>query len=370
MDVTPSTSISRQQRVLFWLAMLIALLVFVWLLRSVLLPFVAGAVIAFFLDPATDRLSKVMPRWAATALVIVLFSLVCVLALLLAVPLIVSQIVGLIAALPGYLQVAYENLRPTFDWVNERLGEQQVEQLRQSASGFVGEILSVGTSVVTGVLRSGVALLSLLSLLIITPVVAFYLLRDWDRMIGTIDGYLPHRYRDTVRQLASEVNQTLQSFLLGQSLVCLILGVAYAIALTIVGLNFGLVIGLIAGALTFIPYVGSLVGFVLSVGVALVQFDDWVMWLVVAGIFFAGQAVEGNFLTPKLVGSSVGLHAVWIIFALMAGGALFGFTGLLLAVPVAAIIGVLIRFFLGQYRQSSLYLDQEAPGETSGEIGN
>lgn len=365
--MTPSTSMSRQQRFLFWLAMLIGLLICVWLLRSVLLPFVAGAVIAFFLDPATDRLSKIMPRWAATALVIILFALVCILALLLAVPLIVSQIIGLVAAIPGYMELAYTNLQPTIAWLTERLGEEQVQQLRQSASGFVGELLSIGATVASGVLRSGVALLNLLSLLIITPVVAFYLLRDWDRMTGTIDGYLPRRYRNTIRQLASEVNATLQSFLLGQSMVCLILGVTYAIALTIVGLNFGLVIGLIAGALTFIPYVGSLVGFVLSVGVALVQFDDWVMWLVVAGIFFAGQAVEGNFLTPKLVGSSVGLHAVWVIFALMAGGALFGFTGILLAVPVAAIIGVLIRFFLGRYRQSNLYLDEEIAGETAAE---
>lgn len=358
---------SKQQRFAFWVAMLIVVLVLVWLLRSVLLPFVAGGVIAFFLNPATNRLSQWMPRWAATTLIIVLFALLCLLALLLVVPLIVTQIVGLVAALPGYIEVVYQNIRPTIEWLNERLGEQQIEQLRQSAGSFVGDVLSVGASVVTGVLRSGFAFLSLLSLVVITPVVAFYLLRDWEKMIGVIDDQLPRRYRDTIRQLATEVNETLQSFLLGQSMVCLILGVAYAVLLTIVGLNFGFVIGLIAGALTFIPYVGSLVGFVLSVGVALVQFDDWVMWLVVACIFFAGQALEGNVLTPKLVGESVGLHAVWIIFALMAGGALFGFTGILLAVPVAAIIGVLIRFFVSQYRQSNLYLDENSAAEQSSE---
>jgi len=357
--MSESSGMSRQQRLVFWLAMFAIFVFLVWLLRSVLLPFVAGGILAFFLDPATDRLERVMPRWAATILILVLFLVVCLLAILLFVPLLVSQIAGLISALPNYTQLLDEFFRPAMLWLQERLGEEQVAQLRESATSFVGDALAVAASVVTGVLRSGVALLSLLSLLVITPVVAFYLLRDWDRLVATVDDQLPHRYRDTIRRLASEVNTTLQRFLIGQATVCLILGVAYAVALTIVGLNFGLVIGLIAGALTFIPYVGSLVGFILSVGIALLQFDDWVMWVVVAAIFFAGQAIEGNFLTPKLVGSSVGLHAVWVIFALMAGGALFGFTGVLLAVPVAAVIGVLIRFSFERYRNSSLYLDDE-----------
>ncbi|MEO1225953.1 MAG: AI-2E family transporter [Pseudomonadota bacterium] len=363
--MSESSGMSRQQRLVFWLAMFAIFVFLVWLLRSVLLPFVAGGILAFFLDPATDRLERVMPRWAATILILILFLVVCILAVLLFVPLLVSQITGLISALPNYTQLLDEFFRPAMQWLQERLGEEQVQQLRESAASFVGDALAVAASVVTGVLRSGVAFLNLLSLLIITPVVAFYLLRDWDRLVATVDDHLPHRYQPTIRRLASEVNGTLQSFLIGQATVCLILGVAYAVALSIVGLNFGLVIGLIAGALTFIPYVGSLVGFILSVGIALLQFDDWVMWLVVAAIFFAGQAVEGNFLTPKLVGSSVGLHAVWIIFALMAGGALFGFTGVLLAVPVAAVIGVLIRFFLQRYRESSLYLDDE-PADGAG----
>ena len=363
--MSESSGMSRQQRLIFWLALFVVALFLVWLLRSVLLPFVAGGILAFFLDPATDRLQRVMPRWAATILVLVLFLVVCVLAVLLFVPLVVSQIAGLISALPGYTELLNEFFRPAMQWLQEQLGEEQVEQLRESAAGFVGDALAVAASVVTGVLRSGVALLNLLSLLVITPVVAFYLLRDWDRLVATVDAYLPHRYQPTIRRLAREVNSTLQSFLIGQATVCLILGVAYAVALSIVGLNFGLVIGLIAGALTFIPYVGSLVGFILSVGIALLQFDDWIMWVVVAAIFFIGQAIEGNFLTPKLVGSSVGLHAVWVIFALMAGGALFGFTGILLAVPVAAVIGVLIRFSLQRYRDSTLYLDDE-PADRSG----
>ena len=199
------------------------------------------------------------------------------------------------------------------------------------------------------------AFANLISLLVITPVVAFYLLRDWDRLIARIDTWLPRDHAETIRERVREVDRTLAGFLRGQGTVCLILGLFYAIALSIAGLDFGLVVGLVAGLLSFIPYVGAIIGLVLSVGLALLQFDDWLRVAIVAGIFFVGQAVEGNFLTPKLVGESVGLHPVWIIFGLLAGGALFGFVGVLLAVPAAAVIGVGVRFALDRYLQSPYY---------------
>ena len=216
-------------------------------------------------------------------------------------------------------------------------------------------MLSWATDIVAGVLSGGAAVANTLSLIIITPVVTFYLLRDWDNIAATVDGWLPRAQAPTIRELASEVDRTLAGFLRGQGTVCLLLGVFYAIGLTVAGLDFGLVIGLIAGLLSFIPYVGSIVGLLLSVGLAFLQFDDWLRVAVVAGIFFVGQALEGNVLTPRLVGGRVGLHPVWVIFAILAGGTLFGFVGVLLAVPVAAVIGVGTRFALTRYLDSPYY---------------
>lgn len=214
--------------------------------------------------------------------------------------------------------------------------------------GWLGTVLQ---SIVTG----GVALFDVLTLLFITPIVAFYLLRDWDVMIGTIHGWLPRQHAATILDQVNEIDRTLAGFVRGQATVCLVLGLFYGVALSVFGLNFGLVVGSIAGLLSFIPYVGSLVGFVSSVGIALVQYDTWTPVVVVVVIFLVGQAVEGNFLTPKLVGDKVGLHPVWVMFALLAGGSLFGFVGVLMAVPVAAVIGVLTRFALQQYLSSSYY---------------
>jgi predicted PurR-regulated permease PerM len=195
----------------------------------------------------------------------------------------------------------------------------------------------------------------------VTPVVAFYLIYDWHRMIRSVDSWIPIQHRDTVRELAREVDAAIAGFLRGQTAVCLILGSFYAVALTLTGLNFGLLIGLISGLITFIPYVGSMTGLVLSLGVAVAQF--WPAYgsiLIVLGIFLVGQFVEGNVLAPKLVGESVGIHPVWLIFALLAFGYLFGFVGLLVAVPLAATIGVLTRFALRRYLQSSLYTGEKA----------
>jgi len=202
----------------------------------------------------------------------------------------------------------------------------------------------------------GQAIISIFALLVVTPVVAFYLLIDWDRMVTKIDGWVPVRHRDTVRRLAREIDDAIAGFVRGQSAVCLILGTFYAVALSLIGLNFGALIGMLSGLLTFIPYVGSLTGLVLSVGVALVQFwPDWTMILATLAIFVFGQFVEGNVLSPKLVGDAVGLHPVWLMFALVAFGSLFGFVGLLLSVPLAAAAGVLARFAIERYLASPLY---------------
>jgi len=197
--------------------------------------------------------------------------------------------------------------------------------------------------------------------IVVVPVVAFYMLLDWDRMVAKVDGWLPRDHAPQIRAIARQIDKVLSGFVRGQVSVCLILGSFYAIALMLAGLNFGLIAGAIAGGLTFIPYVGAVIGGVLSIGLALYQFwGDWMSIGIVAGIFVAGQFLEGNVITPRLVGSSVGLHPLWLIFALSAFGTLFGFVGMLVAVPVAAVIGVLARFALDRYLEGRLYRGLEA----------
>ena len=209
---------------------------------------------------------------------------------------------------------------------------------------------------VGGLLQSGIALLNLVSLLFVTPVVTFYMLRDWDRMVATVDSWLPLSQRDTIRVIARDIDSAIAGFIRGQAMVCLILGGFYAVGLSLIGLNFGVLIGLTAGMLSFIPFVGSITGLILSVGVAIVQFwPDWTWIAATLGVFAFGQFVEGNILSPKLVGASVGLHPVWLMFALLAFSSLFGFVGLLLAVPLAAAVGVIARYALGRYMDSPLY---------------
>ncbi|HRQ82665.1 MAG TPA: AI-2E family transporter [Azospirillaceae bacterium] len=340
----------------FWLAAFAGFLLLVWLFSPVLLPFVAGLAIAYLLDPSVDRLELWgLPRWAATAAALLMFMLAIFLAALLLVPLIQAQVAHLLDVLPGYAARAREAITPLVENLVARLSPDDVARLRGAVGQHVGDVAGWIGGVVRGVLSSGVALFDVLSVLFITPIVAFYLLRDWDRLVAAVDSWLPRRHLDTVRAQCREIDATLAGFLRGQAAVCMALGGFYAVALSLAGLDFALVIGLLSGILSFIPYVGSLFGLAASVGLAALQFDE--LWRVglVAGIFIVGQAAEGNFLTPKLVGDRVGLHPVWVMFSLLAGGALFGFLGVLLAVPVAASLGVVVRFLLRQYLASPLY---------------
>ncbi len=239
--------------------------------------------------------------------------------------------------------------------IAQRLGVGNLADLRSTAGAQVGAIVGWIGAALVRVVSSGVALTNLLSLLFITPVVAFYLLRDWDRLVVQIDALLPRQHRDTVRTQLLEINRNLAGFARGQATVCLVLAIFYATGLSVIGLEFGLVVGLGIGFLSFIPYVGSITGLIVSLGIALAQFPTWGPVGLVLGFFVLGQILEGYVLTPRLVGNRVGLHPVWVIFALLAGGALFGFVGLLLAVPVAAVIGVLIRFAVVQYRDSRYF---------------
>ncbi len=339
-----------------YLAALIVFLVLVYLLRTVLLPFVAGMGVAYFLDPVCDRLEKWgCSRTLATALVTLVFALVVVLAILLIVPMLLDQLTSFINSLPDLLARAHERLLPLYENLRQRFDLPDPADLGPILRSRLGSVFSFVTQTLQSVVSGGAALANLLSLIFITPVVTFYLLRDWDLIIARIDHLLPRDHATTIRAQMAAINMTLAGFVRGQATVCLILGCYYATGLMLVDLPFGLVVGMMAGILTFIPYVGAMSGFITALAIALATFDGWHGTAIVAGIFFVGQILEGNFLTPKLVGDRVGLHPVWIIFALLSGGALFGFVGLLLAVPVAASIGVLVRFFIGKYLMSPLY---------------
>ena len=349
-----------QRQVTFWLAALVVVILALWLLSEILLPFVAGLAIAYLLTPVTDRLERLgLNRLAAALLIITLVVLAFVYLILLVVPILSSQLSSFIESVPAYVTRLQTLLSdPGRPWIQKLLGA------GFTADKSISDLVTQGVGWLTSFLHSmwsgGRALVSVFSLIVVTPVVAFYLIYDWHRMIGTVDGWVPVAQRDTVRTLALEVDAAISGFVRGQIGVCLILGSFYAVALTLTGLNFGLLIGLISGLITFVPYVGSMTGLVLSLGVAVVQFwPQYGLILTVLGIFLVGQFVEGYVLSPKLVGESAGLHPVWLIFALLAFGYLFGFVGLLVAVPLAATIGVLLRFALRRYLQSSLYTGEE-----------
>lgn len=344
------------RRVGFWLAGFAAAVLVLYLLRGILLPFVAGMAIAYLLDPICDRLEKWgCSRAIATILVMIAFLLAFAAVILLLIPLIQSQVVELITRLPELITAAGQRLRPLLQRLEPHLGAGGLDQIGGAVRSQAGSIVSWAAGAVGAVLGGGVALVNILALVFITPVVTFYLLRDWDRVVAQIDGLLPREHATVIREQAREIDRTLAGFVRGQALVCLFLGSFYAVGLSLAGLDFGLSVGLLTGILSFIPYVGTIVGFIASTGLAFAQFSDWGSIAIVAAIFVAGQFIEGNVLQPKLVGARVGLHPVWVIFALLAGGALFGFVGVLLALPVAAMVGVLLRFAQHRYLESGYY---------------
>ena len=345
-------ALSAGEQVKWWSVGLAVFAAFLWLFADILLPFLAGAALAYFLDPLADRLERRgLSRVAATVVVTLAMAGAFLAALLVLIPAAVVQAQDLIERLPQYATTLRE-------WIATRFPDQlesgaplatALDTLRERAEEW-------SVAALKGAWTGGLAVIQMVALLVVTPVVAFYLLLDWDRMTAKIDAWVPRDHVGTVRRLARDIDGALAGFVRGQLTVCLILGAFYAIALMIVGLDFGLAIGIFAGLVSFIPYVGAILGAVASVGVALFQFwNEPPMILAVAGVFAVGQALEGNFLTPKLVGGSVGLHPVALMFALAAFGSLMGFTGMLIAVPTAAAIGVLGRFAVEQYLQGRLY---------------
>ncbi len=340
--------------VVFWLVIVLVLCALLWLLSEVLLPFVAGIALAYLQAPLADRMERLgLNRTVAALLIVAVVVLVLLAIALLVVPYVMQQLMSLISTIPDHVakmrDIVADPNRPWLNWLVS--GDQN-----KTVSEFVGTAAAWLTKFAYSLWSGGKALVSFASVLIIMPVVTFYLICDWHGMVEILDSWVPVRHRETVRELAHDIDQAISGFLRGQLVVCFLLGLYYAIALTLVGLQFGLLIGVVAGLLTFVPYIGSLTGLLVASAVAITQFwPDWKWIIAVVVIFLVGQFVEGNIIAPKLVGERVGLHPVWIIFAMFAFGYLFGFVGLLLAVPLAAAIAVLFRFGLRRYLASPIY---------------
>jgi predicted PurR-regulated permease PerM len=347
-------SMTMGEQLRWWGAGFAVFIVLLWLLAGAMLPFVLGAALAYLTDPLADRLERAgLSRILATVVITAGSIGAAVLALILIIPTLIEQVQNAIASAPSYV----EWLRGVVSTYMPSLSDQD-SALRGAMENLRARADDWSVSVLKGLWSGGLAVIDFIALVVITPVVAFYLLYDWDRMIAGIDDSLPRQHRATIHRLMGELDRVLAGFVRGQLMVCVILGAFYAVALSLIGLQFGLLIGAFAGLISFIPFVGSILGGLVSIGVAVVQFwDQPGMIAAVAVVFVAGQAVEGNFLTPKLVGGKIGLHPVWLMFALSAFGSLFGFVGLLVAVPAAAGIGVFGRFLIERYKAGRLYRD-------------
>lgn len=353
-------------RSLFWTLALILFVAILWLFKDVLLPFVLGATIAYLLNPLVEKITKKNTKRRTAVLVILgSFTILVAVVLALIVPVLIREASDFIEAAPGYADRLWALAEPRLNLLRGKVGMDETvqlkDQLQTAMTDNLGKTLGAGKSVlgtvVAGVALTGQAFAGFIGALFLMPIVAFFMMKDWPKIVAWVHDLVPPHMDKTVRKLLKQIDVKIAGFIRGQLLVCLFLGCMYAIALTFAGLNYGFVIGIATGVLSIIPYVGSALGLITSLTVAGLQSEWDLMYIgIIAAIFFAGQFIEGNFITPKLIGESVGLHPLWIIFSLLAGASLLGLLGMMLAVPTAAIISVLLAFALDRYRHSSYYL--------------
>ena len=351
------------QRLALVAVFLLAGWLFLRLFSSILMPFVTAAGVAYFLDPAVTRLERLGVRRALGAFLVLMAGLLAIaLFVLLLYPVIAAQATALVSNVPDYITTAQAVFGHLIADLQHRLGPGSMSQkLRDFAASEAGTIVSFAGATASRIINNGFAVVNILALSIITPVVAFYFLRDWPGIVRSVDTWLPRPYEGVIRAQAVEVNLILAAWIRGQAICCLALALVYAVGLTIVGLDLGLIVGLAAGLLSFIPYVGTVAGAVTAALLSLSQGHGWHGVIAVLIVFGFGQALNDYVIQPRFLGNRVGLPAVWVIFALFAGGAAFGFLGIMLAVPVTATLGVLVRFWLRRYLQSPLYLDPPPP---------
>lgn len=370
-STNPNSPVNWESRKWFGLALALLLFWLLWKLAPVITPFAVSAALAYLFDPLTDKLEGVKVgrwEWSRTFAVILVFALIIglfVLSVLVIVPLIQKQVQDLVAKTPEFLEWLGGTAWP---WVQAKLGLESVlldaASITENLKAYWKEASSALLAVLGTLFQSGQAVMSFFVNLVLIPVVTFYLLRDWDKLIGGIRMMLPRKHEPLISRLASEIDEVLGAFMRGQLIVMLALGLVYSIGLWAIGLDLAVIIGLTAGLLSIVPYLGTFVGVAAALIAAIFQFQDFPHLLMVAGVFMAGQMLEGMVLTPKLVGDRVGLHPVAVIFAVLAGGQLAGFLGILLALPVAAALNVLVRYIHSEYRKSDFYGDDSAGEET------
>lgn len=340
----------------FWLLAILGFCGVLWLLSGVLTPFILGLAIAYFLNPVVSAMCKIgAPRWLGALVVLLAFISIVTITTLLVSPLVQSQVVELVGSLPAYVEKIEQDLWPRIKDILEHVPATDVTKLQDTFSKYTNDIVSFIGKFLGQVVSGSMALLDILALILLTPVIAFYLMRDWQVMLAKVNSYLPVRHAPVIHRELKNIDNMIAGFIRGQALVSVFFAIFYSIALSLAGLKYGIVIGLISGFLSFIPIVGTLMGIIASMTMAFIQFDTFGQIAVIAGIFAVAQIIDGYYLSPKLVGDRVGLHPVWIIFAVLAGSKLFGLVGVIIAVPLAGTIAILLRLGLRQYRRSKYY---------------
>ena len=355
-------TISKPQQTIYWGVASITFLGLFWLLNDILLPFILAAAIAYILDPIADKLEASGLNRIFAVIVVLVISIVILLPTVIVVSNVIlhqlSEIMSLNFSEQQISVIESRLLKILPTSLGERLDlDRSFDEIAKLIRPRAEDLFEIfGQSLISAIVTSATSLINILFLVLLVPVVTVYLLLDWDKMISRIDTLLPRDHAVTIRRLAKEIDDTLSAFVRGMGSVCLILGIYYAVSLWMIGLNLGFVVGIFAGLITFIPYLGTIIGASLAMGLGLFEFwGEWNRLALVAIIFLIGQVVEGNYLTPKLVGGSIGLHPVWILLALSIFGAFFGFAGMLIAIPAAACMGVLVRFAAYKYTSGSLY---------------
>ena len=334
----------------------LGLIWFINAISNILLPFVLAFVLAYILHPMVEGLSrKKISRGLATGIVEVGFCILIVAVFLIVVPILQAQVIDFIRKTPQFSANVWNYIKGILAYTKENISSAQMSELSDAVSGSVMSVLTAIGASLSRVLSSGVAVFNVMALILITPVVLFYVLRDWKEIQMHVGQLIPKNREKEMKSVWEEINKTLSGFIRGQALVCLTLGIFYGIGLSLTGLDFGILVGLLAGLLSFIPYFGFGTGLILSLFLGLMQGFSWGQWAGLATVFIIGQILEGYVLTPRLVGNRVGLSPVWVIFALLAGGVLAGFVGILIAVPTAAVIGVLVRRGIKWYKETGFY---------------
>ena len=358
--VSPSIPSDLRTQVIFWSLVLLAVLALIHVLGDVLLPFVSGATVAYLLSPLVRHLIGFgLPRkWAALLLLLSFFALVS-LFLALAVPFAYRQALQLSTDLPQYAATAQTHAGGWLHTIEQKLHldfiGNYIDDYKQAVKDNLGKVVQAGGLLAGGLLGGGRMVVSLLEFIVIMPIVAFFTMENWLSITAWVDHMIPRKDYDTIHDLLREIDAKVSGFVRGQIIISAGLGIFYALALTIAGLKYGFLIGLMTGVLSIIPLAGSTIGLVVALTVAWFQTYHFSFVAIIGGIYLVGQFAEGNIITPKVMGHTVGLHPVWILLALMAGGALLGIIGILLAVPIAAVIAVLLAFSIARYKASSIY---------------